>query len=285
MTAPFPEADCISSDERYVVCEDQAAPATTGLPEMSPGLATLWSYDLVSKQARRITDTDHYAFAGKVLESHSTLVFSAGKQVYLVDLATNAIASLPLPSPGPFAIGFSWPYLVYFDQPDPAQPTKVRARDLATGQDIALPQVDAVYAATNNADGNHIPYLVLTGDTLFVSLATGRIQSSNVPPNNVTGPDAATTLYELDHIVEGGSQLRPVARYHGAASFPIGANPRLVVYDFIAWDRAEDRWVKFSSLPHGQGPVARLNGNTLMTLSAGQEVTIYDTARLRTAGG
>src|SRR5260221_14321434 len=160
MTAPFPEADCISSDERYVVCEDQAAPATTGLPEMSPALATLWSYDLVSKQARRITDTDHYAFAGKVLESHSTLVFSAGKQVYLVDLATNAIASLPTPSPGPFAIGFSWPYLVYFDQPDPAQPTKVRARDLATGEDIALPQVDALYAATNNAAGNHIPYLV-----------------------------------------------------------------------------------------------------------------------------
>ena len=225
-----------------------------------------------------------------MLVSHGLLLLWTGSQVGIVNLTTNTLALLSLPATLPFAIGFSWPYLVYFDQPDPAQPTKVRARDLATGQDIALPQVDAVYAATNNADGNHIPYLVLTGDTLFVSLATGRIQSSNVPPNNVTGPDAATTLYELDHIVEGGSQLRPVARYHGAASFPIGANPRLVVYDFIAWDRAEDRWVKFSSLPDGQGPVARLNGNILVTFDGGssnasQEVTIYDTARLRTAGG
>ncbi len=181
---------------------------------------------------------------------------------------------------------------MYGDLPDPAKPIKVRARDLATGEDIALPQVDAMYTATKNADGNHQPSLALAGDTLFVSVNTGRIQSSNIPPNNVDGPDAATTLYELDHLFASGAQLRPVARYHGVAGFPVGANDRLVVYAAVAWDRAEDRFVKFSSLPDGQGPLAALTRNALMlrqelTPSApivAEQVTIYNTALLRTTG-
>jgi hypothetical protein len=286
---PWPWDGCGYSDARFVICTDQLEPASLGPAQ---GVIKLWSYDLVSGQARFITDSSKYPF-GQMLVSHGLLLLPTVSQVGIVNLTTNTLSLLSLPTKRPFAMDFSWPYLVYGDQHDVAKPLKVRARDLATGLDIALPQVDAMYVATNNADGNHLPYLALTGDTLFVSLATGRIQSSNVPPNDVTGPDAATTLYELDNLFDGSAQLRPVARYHGVAGPPIGANARLVVYRPLAWDRAEDRWVKFSSLPDGQGPRAALNGIALglyqpfdaRNPTAGQEATIYDTARLGTAGG
>jgi putative zinc finger protein len=283
---------CTDSDERYVICYDE-----TDSSANSPTVV-YWSYDRVSKQARVITDTAHYAIDGGVFVSHGTLVFSAGKQAYEIDLATNAIAPLSLSSQGPVVAGFSWPYLVYFDQPGyfnrsaPAQLPNVRAHDLATGQDVALPQVSALYAANKNVFGNNISLLrpVITGDTLFMTVTTGRLATTNFPPNNVT--DAVMTLFELDHIFDASAQPRPVARYHlnYNASIPSGANARLVGFGIMAWDRAEDRWVKFSSLPDGQGPGGYLNGNILVTFDnvnsrSSQEVIIYDTAQLPTTGG
>ncbi len=226
--------------------------------------------------------------------SHGVLVLWGGSGFGLVNLTTATLSQLSLPARAPIGLGFSWPYLVYADHPDLGGPITVRAHDLATGADRALPQVDALYAAANTGGANHQPYLALAGDTLFVSLATGRIQSSSIPPNNVTGPDAATTLYEMDHLFAAGAQLRPVARYHGVAESPVGANDRLVVFGFVAWDRAQDRFVTYPPPPpDGLEPPAALSGNALtlttQTVSAtgswvAEQVTIYDTALLRTAG-
>jgi hypothetical protein len=288
-SAPHPWPYCRHSDRRFVVCADHVAPGSLGPGENSPDPIKLWSYDLVSGQVRFITDSTKYPLTDLQLVSHGFLVLSVGSQIGVINLTTNTLSLLSLPARETIPIEFSWPYLVYFDQPDLAKPVKVRARDLATGEDIALTQVDALYAA--NADANPQPDLALTGDTLFFSLVTGRMPSSNTPPNNVSGPDAATTLYELDHLFASGAQIRPVARYHGVtggvAGFLVGANDRLVVYNqTVAWDRAEDRFVRFSSLPDGQGPLASLSGNALILASftPGEQVTIYDTARLRTTG-
>ena len=108
----------------------------------------------------------------------------------------------------------------------------------------------------------------------------------------MTNSTATSTLYELDHVFSGNSQLRIVGRYHGAVGGLVGANDRLVIYNFAVWDRAEWRFVKFSTLKDGDGPMAQLSGNTLMleqtqTTSTGtvnQDVTLYDTTRLPVRG-
>ena len=108
----------------------------------------------------------------------------------------------------------------------------------------------------------------------------------------MTDGTAMSTLYELDHVFSGNGQLRIVGRYHGVVGSLIGANDRLVIYDFAVWDRTEWRFVKFSTLKDGDGPMAQLSGNTLMleqshTTNTGmlnQDVTLYDTTRMPVRG-
>jgi hypothetical protein len=299
-TFPLLSGQCNVSDGRYVICTDTLSPPDGGFLPTS-----LWSYDLVSGQARLIMASSTLISSERLLVSHGLLVVTrvnqdgsanqigVGKQVEIVNLASNTLSQVPLAAHAPFAMEFSWPYLVYFDQPDWAQPPKVWAHNLATGADVALPQLDALYAAPSAADANHAPSLALTGDTLFVSVMSGRLQTSNIPPNNVDGPDAATTLYELDHLFASDAQLRTVARSHGGIGSPVGANDRLVVYGWVAWDRAEDRFVQYHPAPENDIGRVMPSGNLLMVTrfvrptptTRAEQVTIYDTTRLGTAGG
>src|SRR5262249_61912419 len=133
---------------------------------------------------------------------------------------------------------YRWPYVLY-SQPAGGNQAQTLARDLTTGVATPLPQVDAL---------NGQPFLV--GDTLFVT--------------TLTQDEQVTTLYEMDHFLSSGAQLRQIGRYLGNMDV-LAANDRLVVLSGAIYDRLEGVFVSDGPVS-GQGePVGTLAGTYLAT--------------------
>lgn len=248
-----------------------------------------WVYDLSTGQTHPLNEEQR---AGVLSSGRLIYTTFNDHSLHIMNLATGADQQVETAKPIAWISAFSWPNILYATQQTSKDPFSMRMRDLSSGQDIALPQLDSLAAHFNDSNPNYAPTFALTDDTIFANRITGRVSTSNVPPNNVTDSTAMSTLYELGHVFSGAAQLRIVGRYHGVVGDLIGANDRLVIYNFAAWDRAEWRFVKFSTLKDGDGPLAQLAGNTLLlyqqlatnTGADPEDMTLYDTTHLPVRG-
>lgn len=273
---------CCDTDGRFLIAEDSAAPgATCGVCN-----ERIWSYDLTTpntlwKVAQGIT---YGGLLGANLSHGILLLSTQGNGIQEVNLATHVITPLRGVSSDPsqsVVSAFDWPYVVYGSYVGTG--TNLRLRNLATGQDMPLPAIDALYASTNDSGS-----ILISGDTLFAAVAA-------VDPN--TGMALYTTLYEMDAITSPNARPQAIAVFKGdlssnpdgGARLPIGVNSRLVVFQGAAWDRAERRFVNIGAAFYG------LAGNYLIatTTSLGirplnttpPTVTIYDTSTLPVTSG
>lgn len=262
----FSSVNCCSTDGRYYVGSDSDA------PQQACGVChlRLWSYDSSTGTVREIASGESNGELLGWLLSNGVVVYqtqsSAGLQE--VTLATGAVRTLvPWPAGGDVVLlAFTWPYLVYAVRP--ATGTVAHVRDLSTGQDIALHQLDAIAGSISFPR-----WAAVVGDTLYASVGS-QSETSGLTP--------LSTVYALDHLLDPTSPLKVLAAYGGDLGPMLGANARVIAFQFAVWDRAEERFVDFNSL--GENPQA-LSGNYLLVTGlfhAGTpgRVTLYDTSRL-----
>ena len=257
---------CIADGHYLLMVQDVTPQATCSLCDLA-----YWSYDMNTGQKYRIANgTDFQTVQGAFL-GHGLLVMWTGEGVKVADLATHAMSTVPgIPASARLAT-FSWPFLLYTvtTANDANTPSQTRVRDLNTGRDFALPQVDG----DNVADGS----VFITGDTLFLVSAQAPL------PGTPASAPTPTILYELDGFTNPDSILKAAATSNDNLALGY-ANARLVVFiglSGIAWDRAEHRFVRLGS-PY------ILSGNYLITNTSGtagngavpETVSIYNTASL-----
>lgn len=261
----FSTVNCCVTDGRFFVGSDSDAPqATCGVCHLR-----LWSYDALTGTVREIASGESTGgLLGWLLSNGVVMYQTQSSGLYEVTLATGATNHIvPAPPEGDVVLlAFTWPYLVYALRP--ATDVVAHVRDLSTGQDIALHQLDAIAGSI----GFH-RWATVAGDTLFIIVPSD-------PASD--GLSTLTTIYELDHLLDPGSTLSVLATYGGDLGPVLGANARVVAFQVAVWDRAERRFVSFDRL--GENPQA-LSGNYLLVTSlfhAGMpgHVVIYDTGRL-----
>ncbi len=261
----FSAVNCCLTDGRFYVGSDSDAPqATCGVCHLR-----LWSYDSQTGTVREIASgASNGGLLGWLLSNGVVMYQTQLSGLYEVTLATGATNHIvPAPPEGDVVLlAFTWPYLVYALRPTTGVVAHVR--DLSTGQDIALHQLDAIAGSI----GFH-RWATVAGDTLFIIVPSD-------PASD--GLSTLTTVYELDHLLDPGSTLTVLATYGGDLGPVLGANARVVGFQAAVWDRAERRFVSFDRL--GENPQA-LSGNYLLVTSlfhAGMpgQVALYDTSRL-----
>lgn len=267
----FASATYITTDGRFFVGGFSDAPGATG------GVfhQQVWSYDSATGTVRHVVNGGTIGGLLGWQLSDGIVIYqpqsSAGLQE--VTLATGAVRQvIPAPAGGGdvLLLAFTWPYLVYI--PRASATLSVHVRDLSTGRDVVLHQLDAIANEIGFPD-----YTLVAGDSLFIRIPSG--QSNN-------GSTTLTTLYELDHLLDPGATLKVLATYAGDTGPVLGANARVVAFQSAVWDRAEGRFVEFGSVNGGSYPVA-LAGNYLLVTSqiqpgigVAEHLAIYDTSRL-----
>jgi hypothetical protein len=279
---PFYAVGCRQTDGRYLLATYDSAPGTTGA---AGHYYYYYTYDRSTGQLWQM---------GRRLElggepvgvDHGLVVLSSGS---VANPATHSITPLPLPVPSgdqASVDAYTWPYIIYTVSPsNGAQGTSVtRAHDLETGQDVALPQVDAIGGGA----------MGIAGTTLFIAQTV-----TNNPPPGI-GP-YVTTLFEDDTFFTSSAPPRRLASYAGRLGAV--ANARLVNLSTAdggggVWDRAEQRFVLLVPPPaYGYSTnlfnAVSLAGHFLAVMqpmdpnggSDAQQVTIYDTDTLSTTPG
>jgi hypothetical protein len=276
--SPFYALGCCQTDGRYLLARYDSDPGATG----ASGHLYYYTYDRSTGQLWQMGRS--FELGGDPVGiDHGLVLLSSGS---VANPATHSITPLPLPVPSGEQASldaYTWPYIIYTVSPsNGTQGTSVtRARDLETGQDIALPQVDAIGGGA----------MGIAGTTLFIAQAV----TNN--PQTGTGP-YVTTLFEDDAFFTSSAPPRRLASYTGALGAI--ANARLVNLSTsdggVVWDRAEQRFVLLVPPPaYGYSTnlfnAVSLAGHFLAVIqlmdpngsSDAQQVTIYDTNTLRTA--
>ncbi len=279
--------DCCTMDTHYLLDIEDTAPGTTG----GPNSLAYYSYDLNTKTLWQFAQGTDYGQVVRVLGDHGLVLLGTGQGIEVVDLTTHHVTQLQVPVSGATDAGpwaFTWPYIVYsVSQPGGGGTSTTRARDLETGQDIALPQMDAIDGGAMGIAGP----MSIAGDTLFIAQAV-----TNVTNNPQIG-QYVTTLFEDDAFFTSSAPPRRLASYAG--ELRAIANARLVsmgtgnAEGAIVWDRAEQRFVQVAASinpSYAIQPTASLAGHFLAVMqpldpnsvSSAQQVTIYDTDTLST---
>lgn len=268
--AEIPPRCCLTDGRFLVAIHDTQPGATCGICH-----SEYWSYDLTTGQIYRIARGTDYGLIQNYFLSHGLFIMETGQGIMVANLATRTVAPLAgIPSMGISV--FTWPYVLYSVAQGNSAAAHMRARDLATGQDVALPEVDALFTSPAGSSGG----FAITGDTLFVTV---------VPPTPPGGSSSIpSALYQIDIFMRSDAQAEPIATYKGDLGWLAGANSRVVLSGGGVWDRAEKRFVTLN------GSVLTLSGDYLATYvqgdsptrAVGPTVTIYDTATLpvRTGG-
>lgn len=275
-------ATCCQDDGRFLVAADSSAPgATCGVCNIR-----LWSYDLTTGHLRTVAVGGDFGGVGiqNYTLSNGYLVIGYGSTIVVADLATGSIGPLSGLSAnyGYQLLGFTWPYIVYAQQ-TPSAPT-IHAYDLATGQGRVIPQLLAPYFGLGSDANTNFQGMALVGDTVFYSLID--TQNYNL-----------TTLYELDHFMDGSSQAHTLANLYTGPAIQ-GANSRAIVLKVGVWDLAQHRFVNGpiigtgGQIQIGESDPVGLNGqylifiNPLNAIPSGavladyEKVTVYDTSQL-----
>jgi len=275
-------ATCCQDDGRFLVAADSSAPgATCGVCNIR-----LWSYDLTTGHLRQVATGGDFGGAGiqNYTLSNGYLVIGYGSTLVVANLATGNIGPLSgLPANyGYQLLAFTWPYIVYAQQ-TPSAPT-IHAYDLATGQDRVIPQLLAPYFGLGSDANTNFQGMALVGDTVFYSVLD--TQNYNI-----------TTLYELDHFLDGSSQAHTLAKLYTGPHIQ-GANSRVIVLTVGVWDLAQHRFVNGpiigtgGQIQIGESDPVGLNSQYLIyitplnaipsgvVLADYEKVTVYDTSQL-----
>lgn len=268
--ALYPTSCCIT-DGRFVLIAQDTAPGTTcGLCHL-----TYWSYDMTTGQKYQVARGTDYQVISHVYLSNGLLIMWTGDGAKVADLAARTTTTLAVIPASAQPEAFAWPYLLYSGPTGNSASLQLHLRDMSTGKDVALPQVDAL----NTSPASTSVSFALAGDTLFIATAPSDGATTN---NSAT---AATTLYELDAAAQPGAQPRALARYNDAL-YVLSANSRLVIFASLAWDRAEHRFVRLAS-----SSVPALSGDYLAIFEQGAAQTapptviMFDTATLPIRSG
>ncbi len=270
-----------ASDGRYVVTEDSAAPgATCGVCHVR-----FWAYDLATRHLWQVAvGSDYQGGILAVWFDHGLLLMNTYEGPRVANLATHTVTPLTgVPASGQI-LAFTWPYVVYNSPVDGATSAiTVRARDLVTNTDVALPYLASLYSTASSVS---LVNLAITGDTLFYS----------VTPSSPAADTNMNTLYEVDHFLAPGTQAHRLATFDSNSLGELkAANQRLVLLMGGAWDRVQQRFVAFGTGSDSGGPGrvdAALAGNYLAIfrstgtqgIPVAEQVSIYDTTRLPTGG-
>jgi hypothetical protein len=281
---------CCTMDKHYLLDIADTAPGTTS----SPNYLAYYSYDLNTKALWQFAKGTDYGQVERMLNDHGLVLLGTEQGIEVVDLTTHHVTQMQAPVSGATDVrlwAFTWPYVIY-SVLQPAQPGSggtpttparytTRARDLETGQDIALPQVDAIGGRT----------MSVAGDTLFIAQAVTNVTNSPQIDQYVT------TLFEDDAFFTSSAPPRRLDSYAG--ELRAIANARLVsmgtgnAEGALVWDRAEQCFVQAAANMNSSyviQPIASLAGHFLAVMQPtdpnganAQQVTIYDTDTLSTA--
>lgn len=263
--ADFSYGCCMADGHYLLMVQDVTPQATCSVCDLA-----YWSYDMDTDQKYLIAKGTDFQTIEDTFFSHGLLVMWTGEGVKVADLATHAMTAVPGIPASARPSAFSWPYLLYMVTMGDNVSSQTRVRNLSTGQDLALPQVDG----DNVSDGT----VLMLGDTLFV------VESQPALPGTPTGSTGPTTLYQLDAFTNPDATLKAVATYSDTFSMS-SANARLILIsshqNSLAWDRAEGRFVSLGSPYILSGNY--LIGNTSGTAGNGSvptTVSIFDTTKL-----
>ncbi len=256
---------CVADGHFLLMVQDVTPQATCSLCDLA-----YWSYDINTGQKYLIAKGTDFQTVEDTFLSHGLFVMWTGEGFKVADLATHAITAVPSMPASARPSAFSWPYLLYTVTMGNNVPSQTRVRDLSTGRDIALPQVDG----DSVSDGT----VLMLGDTLFVE------ESQPALPSTPTGSTGPSTLYQLDAFMNSDATLKAVATYKDTFGMS-SANARLIIVsshqNSLVWDRAERRFVSLGSPYELAGNY--LIGNTSGTAGNGSvpaTVSIYNTATL-----